>query len=115
MIKLVDYQLDGTTRMVFLSKSSIYSMERIGDMTKVCLSWWSLNVKETPEEILAMPDINAINWEQRRYEIVKELFGAVYKIGVERNGDYIPATKVAEKAVKFADALVKELKNVTTR
>ena len=74
----------------------------------------SYAVKETPEEILAMPDIEegskAIDWEQRRYEIAKEISGYVYNDAFIANDDYTPCELIARDAIKYADALINELK-----
>ena len=61
---------------------------------------------EAPEEILAMPDIEdgskAIDWEQRRYEIAKHILSKTFILGSPKGS--------AENSVKFADALIEELK-----
>ena len=66
-----------------------------------------LIVNETPEEILAMPDIEedskAIDWGQRRYEIAKEMLPIVYY-------EEKPREVAVNEAVRYADALIKELK-----
>lgn len=59
---------------------------------------------------------NRINWNQRRYEIAKEMLSAIYL----DDGDEARAQKTpfefktleqsAREAVRFADALIKELK-----
>ena len=43
-----------------------------------------------------------INWEQRRYEIAKEMFPII------RN-DYPTSLRAASEAVRIADALIAEL------
>ena len=62
-------------------------------------------VKETPEEILAMPDIEegikTIDWEQRRYEIAKHILPQMFI-----DGPMYSATN----AVYYADALIDKLK-----
>ena len=105
MIKLINYQ-KYVSREVFISKTMIYSMQRENDMTHIIMEGGcSYTVKETPEEILAMPDIEegskAIDWEQRRYEIAKHM--------LSYNIHYTPK-ELAVKAISFADALIKELK-----
>ena len=110
MIKLINYKYDGKGEVIYLAKSSIAEIKRIGkeNMTHI----WNKDshpteyvVKETPEEILAMPDIEegnkAIDWEQRRYEIAKHM--------LSYNVHYTPKV-LAEKAVSFADALIEVLK-----
>ena len=82
MIKLIDYKLYGS-KEVFISKDVIHSMERMDDMTSIIMvGGGHYTVKETPEEILSMPDIEegnkVIDWEQRRYEISKDITAAIY-------------------------------------
>ena len=106
MIKLINYQ-KYASREVFISKTMIHSMERNNDITNITMEGGcSYAVKETPEEILAMPDIEetnkAIDWEQRRYEIAKHILPQMSIIR--------PITAAAEYAVHYADALIKELK-----
>ena len=111
MIKLINYKYDSKGEVIYLAKSSIAEIKRIGkeNMTHI----WNKDshpteyvVKETPEEILAMPDIEeankVIDWEQRRYEIAKHVLPRVFAFG-EPNYSAI-------YAVSYADALIKELK-----
>lgn len=59
-----------------------------------------------------------INWEQRRYEIAKEMLAAIYLDdgNAERADDselgfeFKSLQGSAREAVRFADALIKELK-----
>ena len=71
MIKLINYKYDSKGEAVYLSKSSIAEMRRNDEEGTTYI--WSNDlqstgyvVKETPEEILAMPDIEegnkAIDW-----------------------------------------------------
>ena len=111
MIKLIDYYKNENGSVVFLNKATIGGMKRYEEEG---LTWvWNndreaavFNFKETPEEILAMPDIEegskAIDWEQRRYEIAKHILPQMSVIR--------PITAAAEHAVHYADALIKELK-----
>ena len=106
MIKLINYQ-KYVSREVFISKTMIHSMERGDDMTHIIMEGGcSYTVKETPEEILAMPDIEetnkVIDWEQRRYEIAKHILSKTFILG-SPNGS-------ANNAVRFADALIETLK-----
>ena len=106
MIKLINYQ-KYASREVFISKTMIHSMERNNDITNITMEGGcSYAVKETPEEILAMPDIEdgskAIDWEQRRYEIAKHILSKTFILGSPKGS--------AENSVKFADALIEELK-----
>lgn len=51
--------------------------------------------------------LTTIDWEQRRYEIAKDVLAAVLNAK-----SYYPQEKeAAELAVIYADALIKELKN----
>ena len=105
MIKLINYG-QYASREVFISKAMIHNMQRDGDITNITMEGGcSYTVKETPEEILAMPDIEesskVIDWEQRRYEIAKHM--------LSYNIHYTPK-ELAVKAMSFADALIKELK-----
>ena len=112
MIKLINYLPHGVIKEEYISKSSIDNMCRENEFkgdgfTNVCMNGgYHLHVKETPEEILAMPDIEeggkTINWEQRRYEIAKHLLPRVLVFGEHKYS--------AKYAVSYADALIKELK-----
>mgnify|MGYP003449010076 FL=1 len=110
MIKLINYKYDSKGEAVYLSKSSIAEMRRNDEEGTTYI--WSNDlqstgyvVKETPEEILAMPNIEEgnknIDWEQRRYEIAKHM--------LSYNIHYTPK-ELAVKAMSFADALIEELK-----
>ena len=106
MIKLINYQ-KYASREVFISKTMIHSMERNNDITNITMEGGcSYAVKETPEEILAMPDIEesnkVIDWEQRRYEIAKHVLPRVFAFGEPKYS--------AIYAVSYADALIEELK-----
>ena len=106
MIKLINYKQYGS-REAYISKTMIHSMERNNDITNITMEGGcSYAVKETPEEILAMPDIEegnkTIDWEQRRYEIAKHLLPRVFVFGEHKYS--------AKYAVSYADALIKELK-----
>ena len=106
MIKLINYGRYGS-REVFISKTMIHSMERKNDITDIIMEGGcSYAVKETPEEILAMPDIEetnkVIDWEQRRYDIAKHILSKTFILG-SPNGS-------ANNAVRFADALIETLK-----
>ena len=107
MIKLINYLPYGVTKEEYISKSCIHSMNRDADFTHICMNGgYSLSVKETPEEILAMPDIEegskAIDWEQRRYEIAKHILSKMFILGSPKGS--------ANNAVRFADALIEALK-----
>lgn len=84
----------------------IQSMQREDDMTRIAMcGGCSYNVKETPEEILAMPDIEegnkVIDWEQRRYEIAKHILPQMF---------IDEPMYSATNAVYYADALIGKLK-----
>lgn len=105
MIKLTEYKPYGT-KDVFISKEMIQSMQREDDMTRIAMcGGCSYNVKETPEEILAMPDIEegnkVIDWEQRRYEIAKHILPQMF---------IDEPMYSATNAVYYADALIGKLK-----
>ena len=107
MIKLINYLPYGVTKEEYISKSCIHSMNRDADFTHICMNGgYSLSVKETPEEILAMPDIEegskAIDWEQRRYEIAKHILSKTFILGSPKGS--------SNNAVRFADALIETLK-----
>lgn len=106
MIKLINYQ-KYASREVFISKTMIHSMQRENGMTHIIMEGGcSYTAKETPEKILAMPDIEegnkTIDWEQRRYEIAKHILSKTFILG-SPNGS-------ANNAVRFADALIETLK-----
>ena len=117
MIKLIDYYKNRNGSVVFLNKATIGGMKRHEEEG---LTWvWDdnreaavFNFKETPEEILAMPDIEqgnkTIDWEQRRYEIAKDVMAAIYARpnvrGTLLNYNQMVAT---------ADGLIRELKKGT--
>ena len=106
MIKLINYQ-KYASREVFISKTMIHSMQRENGMTRITMEGGcSYTVKETPKEILAMPDIEEgnkeIDWEQRRYEIAKHVLPRVFAFGEPKYS--------AIYAVSYADALIEELK-----
>ena len=111
MIKLINYKNHERGQIVFINKSCIGGMVR--DEQKGLTRVWdngvteyaSYEFKETPEEILAMPDIEetnkVIDWEQRRYEIAKHILPQM---------SIVQPVLTAENAVKVADALIRELK-----
>ena len=112
MIKLIDYRNDEKGKIVFINKSCIGGMIRKEQEGLTRL--WDNGVtecagydfKETPEEILAMPDIEegnkAIDWEQRRYEIAMHY--------AAHNFMFESPNPTAVQAIEFADALIEKLK-----
>ena len=119
MIKLIDYYTNREKgQIVFINKSCIVGMIRDEQdgLTRV----WNNGVtecayydfKETPEEILAMPDIEegskAIDWEQRRYEIAKDITAAIYT-RPNVKGTLLNYNQI----VAAADGLIRELKKGT--
>ena len=112
MIKLINYQ-KYVSREVFISKTMIHSMQRENDMTHIIMEGGcSYTAKETPEEILAMPDIEeankVIDWEQRRYEIAKDITAAIYtRLNIK--GTLLNCNQI----VAAADGLIRELKKGT--
>ena len=111
MIKLINYKGNKEGKVIYLAKSIIGEMRR-NDEEGVTYIWSNdlqpteYVAKETPEEILAMPDIEeankVIDWEQRRYEIAKHVLPRVFAFGEPKYS--------AIYAVSYADALIKELK-----
>ena len=106
MIKLINYK-KYASKEVFISKAMIHSMQRKDDITNITMEGGDgYTVKETPEEILAMPDIEegnkVIDWEQRRYEIAKHILSKTFILGSPKGS--------ANNAVRFADALIEGLK-----
>ena len=111
MIKLINYKGNKEGKVIYLAKSVIGEMRR-NDEEGVTYIWSNdlqpteYVVKETPEAILAMPDIEegskAIDWEQRRYEIAKHILSKTFILGSPKGS--------ANNAVRFADALIETLK-----
>lgn len=69
--------------------------------------------RERLERSLSNTDViqSEIDWEQRRYEIAKEMLPAIYVDDKPREGeDYLTLHEAAHEAVRYADALVNELK-----
>ena len=114
MIKLINYQ-KYASREVFISKTMLHSMERNNDITNITMEGGcSYAVKETPEEILAMSDIEegnkTIDWEQRRYEIARDIAAAKHtKPNV--SGTLLNYNQI----VAAADRLIRELKKGTEK
>ena len=114
MIKLINYQ-KYASREVFISKTMIHSMQRENGMTHIVMEGGcSYTAKETPEKILAMPDIEegnkTIDWEQRRYEIAKDITAAIYTRPNAGAGGALPNYN---RIVAAADGLIRELKKGT--
>ena len=67
--------------------------------------------QEQPNQEQPQPK-QEIDWEQRRYEIAKEMMYKIYqqKVAVSERGQGIMLKDVADIAVVFADVLVNELK-----
>lgn len=116
MIKLINYLPYGVTKEEYISKSCIHSTERKDDFTHICMDGGhSLRVKETPEEILAMPDIETtekvIDWEQRRYEIANNVIGKIlsvpYFLSAAKDN---PIESLVSLSIRITDALINELK-----
>lgn len=116
MIKLIDYNRKKEGEEIFISKDNIGDMKRRGDATWIYTKNYepaTYIVKESPEEILAMHDIETsekvIDWEQRKYEIAKDILGVIFKVSDE-NDDFTERECIAETAIRYADALINELK-----
>lgn len=116
MIKLTNVEItnnfDTKEEKIFLSKSEIGRMSRdksenFTNITMKNNDFPSYSVKETPEEILAMPDTETrvIDWEQRRYEIAKDVMAAIYT-RPNVNGTLLNISLI----VNAADALIDVLK-----
>lgn len=111
MIKLINYKNHEKGQIVFINKSCIAGMVRDEQKGLTCLwdngetEFASYDFKETPEEILAMPDIEegskAIDWEQRRYEIIKIILSKI------PHGELKVS---AQSVVSFTNVLIEELK-----
>ena len=123
MIKIIDYKSSVEGKVVYIAKSYISDMRR-NDIESTTSIWnkdsqpTEYVVKETPEEILAMPDIEegikTIDWEQRRYEIAKEMLPVIYYDDKPQEGeDYLTLNEAAHEAVRYAEALIRELKKGT--
>ena len=120
MIILIDYRNDEKGKIVFINKSCIGGMIRKEQEGLTRL--WDNGVtecagydfKETPEETLAMPDIEegnkAIDWEQRRYEIAKDIMAAIYT-RPDKRGTFLDYNGI----VAAANGLIRELKKGTER
>lgn len=96
---------------VYLNRSAIKMMVRNEEegVTDIFINNTKnsvIAVRETPEEILSMPELpNGINWEQRRYEIAKDILQSL------NVSSYIKdAHLFVESAVKQADDLITALK-----
>ena len=67
--------------------------------------------QEQPKQEQPTP-IQEIDWEQRRYEIAKEMMPVLYRQGVEvlKYGQNFEWKEIADCAVNFADMLIEKLK-----
>ena len=116
MIKLINYYTNREKgQIVFINKSCIGGMMR-DEQEGLTLVWDNgvkecayYDFKETPEEILAIPDneegSKAIDWEQRRYEIAKDIMAAIYT-RPDKRGTYLDYNGI----VAAANGLIRELK-----
>ena len=69
--------------------------------------------RERLERSLSNTDMkqSEIDWEQRRYEIAKQMLPAIYVDDKPQEGeDYLTLQQAAHEAVRYADALINELK-----
>lgn len=93
-------------RILPIEEGSLIALDNNGDTLEV-------NVEDVDSVIT-----DIINWEQRRYEIAKEMLHAIYidDGNAERDDDsdlsfeYKTPQDSAREAVSFADALIEELK-----
>lgn len=94
---------------VYIKKSVITGMIRKENTTDISSEDFPflIVVNETPEEILAMPDIETaekvIDWEQRRFDLVSALF-----VKYACSPDNLPY--LLNDIIPQADALINELK-----
>lgn len=115
MIKLTEYTQYGS-KEVFILKTMIHRMDRNGSATNITFENGGVcTVQETVEEILAMHDIEesnkVIDWEQRRYEIAKRMLPVIYYDDKPQEGEeYLTLKQAANEAVRYAEALITELK-----
>ena len=120
MIKIIDYKSSVEGRVVYIAKSYISDMRR-NDIESTTSMWnkdsqpTEYVVKETPEEILAMPDIEegnkTIDREQRRYAIATQMPPDIHYDDPPPEGeDYLTPHEAAHEAVRYAEALITELK-----
>lgn len=60
---------------------------------------------------------NRIDWEQRRYEIAKEMMPIIYKVSrqILLRGGKVEYYDVPKAAVEFADILIEELQKESTK
>lgn len=120
MIKLINYKGNKEGKVIYLAKSAIGEMRRNDEEGITYI--WSNNlqpieyvVKETPEEILAMPDIEEANkiidWEQRRFEVssnvINRLISAPYFLAAAKDN---PIESLVLISIRVADALIDVLK-----
>ena len=120
MIKLINYKGNKEGKVIYLAKSVIGEMRRNDEEGITYI--WSNNlqpieyvVKETPEEILAMPDIEEANKiidrEQRRFEVssnvINRLISAPYFLAAAKDN---PIESLVSISIRVADALIDVLK-----
>ena len=67
--------------------------------------------QEQPKQEQPTPK-QEIDWEQRRYEIAKDMLPVIYKHAMEaqKHGQSVKRKDTADFAVAFADVLIKKLK-----
>lgn len=101
---------------VYLNRSAIKMMVRNEEdgVTDIFINNTEnsvITVRETPEEILSMPELpERVDWEQRRYEIAKDVLQSL------NVSSYIKdAHLFVESAVKQADNLIMALKEEEER
>lgn len=60
---------------------------------------------------------NCIDWEQRRYEIAKEMMPVIYKVSrqIILRGGEVQYNDVPKAAVEFAEMLIEELQKDLTK
>ena len=106
--------------------SQKYELRKIRGVGKKCVQAWEdflkvygLHIGMTEYEIYQYESEetsncrteSSVDWEQRRYEIAKEMLPIIYYDDKPAEGeDYLTLPQIANEAVRFADALIKELK-----
>lgn len=103
------------------SPRQIIKCKGIGRHTKMVIEEFQYDYRNLFNELLGKinpSDISGINWEQRRYEIAKTMMHAIYlddgnSERADKSGlgfEYKDFQGSAKEAVRFADALIAELK-----
>ena len=102
--RLLDSEEDGVVGAIELDYTLFPSVEWKDDEPTEAY----ITLAETQEQ-----PKQEIDWEQRRYEIAKEMLPVVYRQGVKALmcGQRLKWEDTVDGAVKFADMLINKLKN----